>query len=208
MAVNLLRVIAGAGESWALMQHIDEARTAYLGYLSDAKQAGYPTDPLIGGLDLDHLFSSRHREVEPTTEEEWRRWAQPSDPREEYFESNARAKLELRRAVLRQVASVLSSGETREPHLKAHGGNLDDTIQCILAAEKQFEQQRSQPPERADPERVAFAEKKSPGFNANSGCAGSRRYQRITSRACARSKQVQSSKLIVSPSMYWAVWSS
>jgi hypothetical protein len=164
LAVNLLRVIAGAGEPWALMREIDEVRKASLEYLSAAKEADHPAEPLTRELDLDLLFSWQNRKREPVTEEDWHRWAEPSNPHEEYFESNARAKLELRRAVLRQVASVLSSRETREPHLKAHGGNLDDIIQSILAAEKQFEQQKSRPPRQPDPERVAFAEQKIAGL--------------------------------------------
>jgi hypothetical protein len=111
-------------------------------------------------LDLDYLFSDKNRDIRPQTEEDWLRWAQPSDPYEEYLEGKARDKLALRRAALRQVASVLSSGDPREPHLKAHGGNLDDILRSMLDARSRFEQERSRPPRQADPSRQAIANQK------------------------------------------------
>lgn len=160
LAVNLLRVIAGAGEPLNLLRDIDNARALYVDYISAARSADQQVHLPIEGLDLNSLFSSPRREHEPTTEEDWRRWAQPSDPYEEHFRYINHAKLELRRAILRQVASVLSSGETREPHLQAHGGNLDDIIKDICSAHRQFANIKSQPRKPACPERLAIAEGK------------------------------------------------
>ena len=160
LAINLLRIIAGAGEPGALLRDIDEARTAYLDYLSAGEKAGYPDESPTGRLHLDHLFSWEGREHEPVTEEDWRRWAQPSNPHEEYLKDKARAKLELRRAALRQVASVLSSGASREPRLKAHGGDFEEIIRSIVAAERRLQQQKLLPPRQPDPERRAIAERK------------------------------------------------
>jgi hypothetical protein len=158
LTVNLLRIIAGAGEPLELHRNLDEAQAFYLDYLKAAEKAGRLAETLTNDLDLDSLFS-RER-PEPLTEEDWRRWAQPRDPYDEYCESKAQDKLELRRAVLRQVASVLSSGDPREPHLKAHGGNLDEIIRRMLDAEVRFDQERSRPQKQVDPYRSAIAERK------------------------------------------------
>jgi hypothetical protein len=160
LAVNLLRIIAGAGEPWELHRNFEEVHASHLEYLKVAEKAGRPAEPPTKELDLDYLFSRETRDAEPRTEEGWRRWAQPREPYDEYFESKARDKLELRRAALRQVALVLSSGDPREPHLKAHGGNLDDIIRHILDAENRFEQARSQPLKGVDFYRRAIAEQK------------------------------------------------
>lgn len=161
LAVNLLRIIAGAGEPWALLKNIDEARTAYLSYSSSAKEVGHPFEPPTRELDLNHLFSFERRERAPVTQEDWQRWALPRNPYEDYLEEKSLAKLGLRRAALRQIASVLSSGEHREPHLKAHGGNLDDIIESILATQKRHEKQRSQPTvARSDPKKREIADQK------------------------------------------------
>lgn len=159
LAINLLRIIAGAGEPWSLLRNIDDARIAYVDYLNAARAAGSPAAPLTSELNLDHLFSRPSQEQRAMTETDWLRWAGPGDPYEEYFESNTQAKVELRRAALRQVALALSSGET-EPHLKAHGGNLDEIIRTMFDERKQFEQQQSRPPRQADPERLAIAQRK------------------------------------------------
>jgi len=158
LAVNLLRIIAGAGEPHELHRNLDEVRESYLDYLKAAERAGRYAEPLTNGLDLDSLFS--REDPEPLTEEDWLRWAKPRDRYEEYFDGNAQDKLELRRAALRQVASVLSSGDPREPHLKAHGGNLDEIIRRMLDAKNRFEQERLQPPNQVAPHRLAIAERK------------------------------------------------
>jgi hypothetical protein len=160
LSVNLLRIIAGAGEPWELHRNLDEMQASYLDYLKAAERANRPVEPLTNELDLDNLFLCVDQDPEPLTEEGWLGWAQPSDPYEEYFENKARHKLELRRAALRQVASVLSSGDPREPHLKAHGGNLDDIIRRMLDAKSRFEQEKSRPPKQADPHRRAIADQK------------------------------------------------
>jgi hypothetical protein len=159
LAINLLRIIAGAGEPSSLLRNIDDARTAYIDYLNVAKETGHPAVLLTRELALDQLFSREDREREPKTEKDGLAWAQPSDPYGEDLEDKARAKVELRRAALRQVALALSSGET-EPHLKAHGGNLDDIIRSMLDAKRQLEQQRSLTPRQADPQRRAIAKRK------------------------------------------------
>jgi hypothetical protein len=159
LAINLLRIIAGAGEPWSLLRNIDDARTAYIDYLQAAKEVDHPVALLTREIDLDHLFSRQFRENEPTTEEDWLHWAQPSDPYEEYSKSNERAKVELRRAALRQVALALSSGET-DPHLKAHGGNLDEILRRMFDEEKQIEQERLKPAREGDSKRQAIAQRK------------------------------------------------
>jgi hypothetical protein len=159
LTINLLRIIAGAGEPVALLRDIDTARTTYIQYITAAERAGCRATLLTDELTLDHLFSSEDRERQPMTEEDWDRWAAPIDPYDEYCESKTQAKIELRRAALRQVASALSTGESRDPSLKAHGGNLDDVIEVILSAKTRFQQRRSQS-SKADPARQAIAEQK------------------------------------------------
>jgi hypothetical protein len=157
LSINLLRVIAGAGEPWNLLRNIDDARTSCVDYLIAADKLGQPANLPTEALELSRLFLSQDKETEPTTEEGWRRWASPSDPHEEYFEHIKRAKVELRRAALRQVAAVLSKNEKREPHLRAHGGNLDEIIQDIIDAERQLDSQNSRPRGSSRPERLAIA---------------------------------------------------
>lgn len=156
LAVNLLRIIAGAGDPDKLLHDIDAARQTYFNYIDATKKAGRQNEILTDNFSIDHLFARANSD--PVTEDDWRHWAMPTDPHKEYFDSVNHAKVELRRAALRQVAAILNSQDNREPHLKAHGGNLDNVIQSIWDAEKRFELRKSRPPEQADPKRLAIAE--------------------------------------------------
>lgn len=64
LVANLLRVIAGAGQSDRLLIDIDEARTAYMKHVQALKDAGlYISDDICAGLSIDDL--SKEHEWEP-----------------------------------------------------------------------------------------------------------------------------------------------
>ena len=82
LVANLLRVLAGAGQSYALPGNLLKASE----YFRDAYNAGNRNQmPALEELTLYHLFREGEESDKPQTEEEWRRWA-ADDPRRDYEE--------------------------------------------------------------------------------------------------------------------------
>ncbi|MEW6454907.1 MAG: hypothetical protein AB1490_29995 [Pseudomonadota bacterium] len=107
LITNLLRVLAGGGEPYALS--VDLLKAA--GHYRDAYNAGNRGDmPGLEDLVLDHLFRESEEREGPQTEEEWRRWA-VDNPRRDYEEERRSLLHELRRHVLREIASTITESD-------------------------------------------------------------------------------------------------
>ena len=141
LAANLLRVVAGAGQSDRLLIDIDQARIAYIEHLQALKEAGrYISDDVCASLSIDDLFKEHDRV--PQTEEEWRRWqANADDPYSEYSRKLDRIKHQLRRSVLREVAAELAGVDV---HSRKYGNEIEDAIRHASEAQEEFRNRRNQ----------------------------------------------------------------
>jgi hypothetical protein len=140
LAVNLLRIIGGAGKPETLLIDIDNARSAYIDYLQTAKAAGQVLpERACSGLNIDALFRSEVRY--PATEEEWQRWAR-DDPYGDYMAEWEAIKLSLRRSVLREIAAELAGVSVQS---QRHGNDIDSAIRSMSDAQEKFYKRRDNP---------------------------------------------------------------
>lgn len=107
LVANLLRVLAGAGQPYTVPSDLLKASEHFRG----AYDAGHRGQmPGLEDLILDHLFREVEESDKPQTEEEWRRWA-ADNPRRDYEEERRSLLHQLRRHVLREIASVITGSE-------------------------------------------------------------------------------------------------
>jgi hypothetical protein len=138
LAVNLLRILGGAGKPETLLSDIDKARSAYVDYLQTARADGQILpEPASSGLDIDTLFKSEI--PKPATEEEWQRWAR-DDPYRDYLIEREYIKLSLRRSVLREIAAELAGVQVQS---RRYSNEIDDAIHRIIRAKETLDQQES-----------------------------------------------------------------
>jgi hypothetical protein len=130
LVTNLLRVLAGAGESYAVPSDLIKAAQHYL----DAQNAGHRGEmPGLANLMLDRLFKSDEDE-RPQTEEQWRRWA-ADDPWRDYQEERRSLLNELRRHILREIASTITSSDLQ---IRRETREIDDVLRQIEDARKRY----------------------------------------------------------------------
>jgi hypothetical protein len=89
--------------------------------------------PGLANLKLDRLFRSDEDE-RPQTEEEWRRWA-ADDPWRDYQEERCSLLNELRRHILREIASTITSSDLQ---IRREVREIDDVLRQIEDARKRY----------------------------------------------------------------------
>jgi hypothetical protein len=109
LAVNLLRVIAGAGEPDRLPRDLRDAFAAWAEF-AEADHNTLAGTPGVNELTIDHLFLDN--ESEPQNEEEWERWAE-ANPRRDYVEQSEWIMRDLRRAILREIAAIIDGSQVQ-----------------------------------------------------------------------------------------------
>lgn len=137
LAVNLLRIVAGAGKPEKLLIDIDNARSAYIEYLQAAKIAGQVLPECASSnLNIDALFRTEVRN--PETEEDWQRWAR-DDPYRDYIAEREAIKLSLRRSVLREIAAELAGAGVQS---QRHGNDVNGAVRHMSDAQERFNKLR------------------------------------------------------------------
>jgi hypothetical protein len=131
LVANLLRVLAGAGEPYALPGSLLKASEHY----RDAHNAGKVGQmPGLEDLILYHLFREGEERDKPQTEEEWRRWA-ADDPRRDFEEERRSLLHQLRRHVLREIASTIMGSELQ---IRREERQIDDVLRRLEEAREHY----------------------------------------------------------------------
>lgn len=129
LVTNMLRVLAGAGQPHAvagdLLKTSEQYRDAY-----DAGNRGQM--PGLEELTLYELF--REEKDEPRTEEEWRRWA-ADDPYRDYQEERDSLLQQLRRHILREIASTITRSDLQ---IRREQQEIDDVLRRLEQARKNY----------------------------------------------------------------------
>ncbi len=148
LVANLLRVLAGAGEQYALPGHLLKASEHY----SDACNAGNRGQmPGLEELILYDLFREGEERDKPQTEEEWRRWA-ADNPRRDYEEERRSLLHQLRRHVLREIASTITGSDLQ---IRREGREIDNVLRRLAELRKHHFDEPKKPPR---PYRARIAE--------------------------------------------------
>jgi hypothetical protein len=150
LAVNLLRVIAGAGAPDRLPRDLRDASVAWAEF---AKSNQLAATPGVDELTINHLFADR--EPEPQTEDQWEWWAR-TDPQHDYVRQREWAMRELRRSVLREIAAVIDGSQVQISRRESDVQTALDQLQ--RARDEYFKEQRRQP--KAD---AVMANQRRPG---------------------------------------------
>lgn len=139
LVANLLRVFAGAGEPYAvpgnLLKVLEHYREAY-----NAGNRGQM--PGLEGLILYHLFGEEKERDKPRTEEEWRRWA-ADDPRRDYEEERGLLLNQLRRHILREIASAMTQSDLQ---IRREEREIDNVLQRLEKAREHYFNGPRRPP--------------------------------------------------------------
>ena len=139
LVANLLRVLAGAGEPYAVPGNLLKAWEHY----RDAYNAGNRGQmPGLDDLILHHLFDEGGERDKPLTEEEWRRWA-ADDPRRDYEEERRSLLHQLRRHVLREIASTITQSSLQ---IRREEQEIDDVLRRFEEARERYFNGPRKPP--------------------------------------------------------------
>ena len=131
LVANLLRVLAGAGEPYAVPGNLLKASEHY----RDAYNAGNRGQiPGLEDLILYHLFHEGEERGKPQTEEEWRRWA-ADNPRRDYEEERRSLLHQLRRHILREIASTITGSDLQ---IRREEREIDNVLRRIEEAREHY----------------------------------------------------------------------
>ena len=131
LVANLLRVLAGAGEPYAVLDNLLKASEHY----RDAYNAGNRGQmPGLEDLILYHLFCEGEEREKPRTEEEWRRWA-ADDPRRDYEENRGSLLHQLRGHVLREIASTITQSRLQ---IRREEQEIDNLLRRLEKAREHY----------------------------------------------------------------------
>ncbi len=122
LVVNLLRVIAGAGQPYKVIREMHDAFVAWQEWYKAAEAVGQPKHDTPGLFTLDDLFTERH--WEPQTEAEWDQWLASDSAPDDYAAERHLLLDHLRTAVLREIASKV----TGHPALPKHAQEVTDAM--------------------------------------------------------------------------------
>ncbi|AMN42936.1 hypothetical protein [Rhodoplanes sp. Z2-YC6860] len=127
LVANLLRVLAGAGQPYAMPGDLLKAAEHY----RDAYNAGsHGQMPGLEDLILYHLFRENEERDKPQTEEEWLHWA-ADNPERDYEEERRSLLHQLRRHVLREIASTITGSDLQ---IRRERGEIDDVLRRLEQA--------------------------------------------------------------------------
>jgi hypothetical protein len=127
LIANLLRVLAGAGAPNRVPHELSETVKHY----NDAYNAGNRGQmPGLENLVIDRVFREDAEHDKPQTEEEWRRWA-ADDPRRDYEDERHLLLHELRRHVLREIASTITGSD---PQIRLEQGKISNLLRRLEEA--------------------------------------------------------------------------
>jgi hypothetical protein len=131
LVANLLRVLAGAGEPYAVPSNLLKASKHY----RDAYNAGNRGQmPGLEDLVLYHLFREGEEHEKPQTQEEWRRWA-ADNPRRDYEEERRSLLHQLRRHVLREIASTITGSDLQ---IRREEREIDNVLRRVEEARERY----------------------------------------------------------------------
>ena len=149
LIANLLRVLAGAGQPYAVPGDFLKAVEHY----RDAYNAGNRGQmPGLEELILYHLFREGEERDKPQTEEEWRRWA-ADNPRRDYEEERRSLLHQLRRHVLREIASTITGSDRQ---IGREQREIDNVLRRLEEARQHYFNRPRNPPR---PYRRSIAER-------------------------------------------------
>lgn len=179
LAGNLLRVIAGAGEDNRIPFDLHDAFTAWRDYAGAHQDSGPP--PGIDELRIDHLFPDD--DENPRTEEEWLAWAEPN-PFRDYRDTRERTIRELRRSILREIASTITGSDLQ---VRRNERDIDQLLDRLEAAHDKYRIE-SRRPQRPNPLSQQMADQAIATLRAE------KRKKEIADREAERDKQIANLK--------------
>ena len=139
LIANLLRVLAGAGEPYSVPANLLKASE----HCRDAYDAGnHGRMPGLEDLILYRLFREDEERDTPHTKEEWRRWA-ADNPRRDYEEERRSLLHQLRRHILREIASTITGSDLQ---IRREQGEIDDVLRRIEKAREDYFNGSRNPP--------------------------------------------------------------
>jgi hypothetical protein len=148
LVANLLRVLAGAGEPDAVPDNLLKASGNYRDAFNAGNRGGMPG---LEDLNLYRLFREGEERDKPQTEEGWRRWA-ADDTRRDYEEERRLLLHQLRRHVLREIASTITQSELQ---IRREEQEIDNVLRRLEEAREHYCNGPKKPPR---PYRQSIAE--------------------------------------------------
>jgi hypothetical protein len=131
LVANLLRVLAGAGQPYVVPSNLLKASEHY----RDAYNTGNRGQmPGLDDLILYHLFREGEERDKPQTEEEWRHWAE-NNPRRDYEDERGLLLHQLRRHVLREIASTITGSELQ---IRREEQEIDNVLRRLEEAREHY----------------------------------------------------------------------